>query len=119
MNEVQKLKNLLHGDFSSLTIAFNDEHACNYVTAQKYADEFGEYAVDRGWPSVDEREKALRENSVWSIQWYPKTPIGFYRVYASTFETAFQHAMACAPATSSPTPTKAPTHKPSLPTPTG
>lgn len=88
---------LLQGEFSSLTIGFNDDHACNYVTAQGYRDKFGRYSGDDediiDWVSPEEREKALRENSVWTIQWYPATPVGFYCVGASTFEAACEYAL--------------------------
>ena len=95
----QELLSLLKGEFSSLTIGFNDEHACNYATAQKYHDEWGQYGGgtaenDRiDWPSEEERQKAIRENSVWTIQWYPNTPIGFNCVAASTFEAAARYAL--------------------------
>lgn len=88
---------LLHGEFSSLIIEFNHEHACNYSTAQRFSDEYGEYSGDDedriSWVSPEEREKALRENSVWTIQWYPATPIGFCCVGASTFEAACEYAL--------------------------
>lgn len=38
--------------------------------------------------------KAIRENSVWTIQWYPDTPVGFACVGASTFEAAARFALA-------------------------
>ena len=93
MSDPSELLKLLHGKFSCLIIGFNDEHAINYASAQTYADEYGQYPNDDSWPSPDEREKALKENSVWSIQWYPETPVGFCRVYASTFEAAAKYAL--------------------------
>ena len=83
LNEMEAtLRALLHGEFSSLAISFNDEHAPNYATAQKWHDEWGEYGggapnqrID--WVSEDERQKALATNSVWTCQWYPNTPVGF------------------------------------------
>jgi hypothetical protein len=93
---------LLRGEYSCLTIGFNDEHSVNYATAQRYHDEWGMYGGGADhqriqWPSEEERQKALRENSVWTIQWYPETPIGFHCVGASTFEAAAQFALGMAP----------------------
>ncbi|MEY1555352.1 hypothetical protein AB3Y40_06920 [Yoonia sp. R2331] len=43
MTDPEILKGLLDGEFSSLTIGFNDDHACNYATAQQFHDEWGFY----------------------------------------------------------------------------
>ncbi len=93
----QDLLKLLHGKFSSLTIAFNDEHAINYATAQEWHDKWHGYSGDSddviSWPTDEERLKAIRENSVWTIQWYPRTPVGFCCVGAPTFEAAARYAI--------------------------
>ena len=78
------LRSLLRGLFSSLTISFNDDHACNYMTAQQWAHD-GDYPAE-DWVSEAERDKALATNSVWSIQWYPDTPVGFCRLHASSLD---------------------------------
>lgn len=89
------LRSLLPGEHSSLTIGFNDDHAANYVTAQEWFDEWGHYQggdkdyID--WASEEERLKALRENSVWTLQWYPNTPIGFNRIGASSLPALFAY----------------------------
>lgn len=98
MIDPELLKTLLEGEFSSLTIGFNDDHACNYATAQRWHDEWMEYGGgndnDRiDWPSEEERLKAISENSVWTIQWYPNSPVGFNCVAASTFEAAARFAL--------------------------
>jgi hypothetical protein len=36
--------------------------------------------------SVEEWHKALAEDSVWILHWYPDTPVGFYRMAASSLE---------------------------------
>jgi hypothetical protein len=92
MTPPNDLLSLLNGKFSSLSIGFNDHHAANYVTAEGWRDEFGFYRGDDKdsiqWASDDERVKAIANNSVWTIQWYPQTPVGFCCVGASTFEAA-------------------------------
>jgi hypothetical protein len=49
------------------------------------------------WSSDEERLKAIRENSVWTIQWCPETPVGFCCVGASTFEAAAHYALGATP----------------------
>lgn len=97
MTSPSDLIRLLKGKYSSLTIGFNDEHAANYVEAQGWHDEYGFYQGDRNdritWVSEDERKKAITNNTVWTIQWYPETPVGFSCVGASTFEAAAQFAL--------------------------
>jgi predicted protein tyrosine phosphatase len=82
------LRSLLHGKFSSLTIGFNENHAANYVTAKGWRDEYGFYAADDkdviNWASEEERQKAISDNSVWTLQWYPETPVGFHCIGASS-----------------------------------
>lgn len=93
----QGLRSLLQGEFSSLTIGFNDDHACNYTTAQGWRDEWGFYGGrndDRiDWVSDDERERAIAQNSVWTLQWYPETPVGFCCIGASSFGALFSRIM--------------------------
>lgn len=92
LDEAEKaLRGLLKGEFSSLTIGFNDLHACNYKDARGWSEMMGEpcgemetYNDLRVWVSPEERDKALAENSVWSAQWYPDTPVGFCTLYASS-----------------------------------
>jgi hypothetical protein len=98
MIEPRELLALLNGEYSSLTIGFNEDHACNYANAQRFHDEWGFYGGGRSddrieWASEDERLKAIKENSVWTIQWYPDTPVGFCCVGASTFEAAARFAL--------------------------
>ena len=84
------LSSALHGEHSSLTVSFNDEHSPNYVTAKEWAEKYGGYGPEDGWWSEQDRYKALSKNSVWTIQWYPDTPVGFYVVRASSFEGAIR-----------------------------
>lgn len=36
------------------------------------------------WESEAEKKKAIETNEIWTLQWYPETPIGFYAVAAPT-----------------------------------
>lgn len=70
--------------YTSLTISFNDEHACNYASAQRFLDEWGQYSDLREWVSEKERAKAFEANSVWTAHWHPDTPVGFKTLRAAS-----------------------------------
>jgi len=57
----------------------HNEHRDVYETVEEF------YDVD-SFISIEELAKAISEDSVWVLHWYPETPIGFYRIAASTLE---------------------------------
>lgn len=85
--EEKLLLSLLNGEFSSLTISFNDAHAPNYCTAKTWLKEgpdSGGYTDLDDWVSEEERDAAIENNTVWQAHWYPDTPVGFYSLMASS-----------------------------------
>ena len=80
MNLKEKLEKLIGGHPNHLNISFND-HWVYYESAQDWVDE-----ENRNWVSDEDREKAIRENSIWSVQYYPNTPVGFVAVCGSDLE---------------------------------
>lgn len=38
------------------------------------------------WVSPEQREKAIRTDSLWVLQWYPDTPVGFLALAASDLD---------------------------------
>lgn len=94
MKEFEKqLRSLLKGKYSSLSLTFNDENGPNYKTV---LDELtspqrgsGKSWIDEGWVSNEERVKACEENSCWTLQWYPDTPVGFCILRASSIQAIF------------------------------
>lgn len=81
------LRQLLKGEFSSLSLTFNDESAPNY---QKVA-QLDDAEDDISWVSDEERAKAIAENTIWTLRWYPNTPVGFCRVSASSLAALLSH----------------------------
>jgi hypothetical protein len=66
----------------------HNEHKSYYETAEQWITEqesFGE-GPHFDWVSDDERQKAIDEDSVWIMQWYPDTPIGFCCLAASSLD---------------------------------
>src|SRR5271166_1215561 len=57
----------------------HNEHKCYYQTVEQYSAECDR---DDDWISPEQRQKAIRQDSVWVLQWYPDTPVGFYRLLA-------------------------------------
>lgn len=88
----QQLRSKLRGEFSSLAIEFNN-HACNYCSVAEAVGERDLYDFGT-WASEDEKQKAIATDSVWSIHWYPLTPVGFRCILASSLEVAMAAFMA-------------------------
>lgn len=57
----------------------HNEHKDVYQSVEDFYDE-------EDFTSEEEWKKAIKENSVWSLQWYPRTPVGFGRICASSLE---------------------------------
>jgi hypothetical protein len=66
------------------------EHKCGlYLSHNEHKDVYEtiEQFYEIEWfVSSEEWEKALREDSVWVLHWYPDTPIGFHRICASSLD---------------------------------
>jgi len=92
MEDLEKtLVGLLKGEFSSLTISFNEESACNYKTVEKYLkNPHNDLSCVENWVSENEMTLAIKNNSMWTAHWYPDTPNGFYVLHASTLEALIQ-----------------------------
>lgn len=83
MNEIETLLRSLvnRPKFTSINLTWNDDHSPNY----KEADGYYEYDSSE-WVGQDEYLKAMIENSVWTLHWYPDTPVGFCRIRASSIQ---------------------------------
>ena len=62
----------------SLHLTHND-HKSVYESIQDHYDA-------KDFVSPEEYIKAIDEDSVWVLQWYPETPVGFHIVAASSLE---------------------------------
>ena len=66
------------------------EHKCGlYLSHNEHRDVYEtieEYYIAKDFISQEEWHKAVKEDSVWVLQWYPNTPIGFNRIAASTLQ---------------------------------
>lgn len=76
----------------SLILSRNEDHACNYVAAKQWIEEFG---AANDWSDVppDELQRMKDTNTIWALQIYPNTPVGFNRWSRSTLDAAIDAAM--------------------------
>lgn len=79
------LRALINRDkYTSISLTWNEDHSPMYQEADGY------YEYDSSvWVSQDEFLKAMMENSVWTLQWYPDTPVGFHKIMASSLEAIY------------------------------
>lgn len=76
---------------ASLSLEHN-EHKSSYESIEEWTAFLG--LSDDEWASPGEKEKAIREDSLWMLQWYPETPIGFHRIAASSIEAIRERVLA-------------------------
>jgi hypothetical protein len=81
-----KFRSLLKGEYTGLTLSFNDCALC-YETVAKWA----EHANYVDWISSKEKEKACNQNTVWTLQVYPNTPVGSYCIAASSLAALMEY----------------------------
>ena len=66
------------------------EHKCGlhliHNEHRDFCETIEEFYDAENFVSPEEWDKAVKEDSVWVLQWYPDTPIGFYIIAASTLE---------------------------------
>lgn len=44
------------------------------------------------WANDESRKRSLETKEVWTLHWYPNTPIGFYKIAAPTLEELLSFA---------------------------
>lgn len=76
----------------SMIIEHND-HKSIYQDLRDYLADKSNHIEDDMFRDADERQRCIDHDSLWMVQWYPDTPVGFSRVYASTLQAAM--AFAC------------------------
>lgn len=51
-------------------------HKSNYESIESYEQWRGSRAAD-DWASPEQREKAIATDNLWTVQWYPDSPVAF------------------------------------------
>ena len=74
-------------------------HKCGlYLEHNRYKDVYS--TLEQGITEADEmgswipgeREKSLKTGDIWTLQWYPDTPVGFCHLTASMLEKLLEAA---------------------------
>jgi len=71
---------------ASLTLEHND-HKSYYQTVEQHIADLGR---EPDWVSPVERQKALATGELWTLHWYPETPIGSHRICAASLDAIAQ-----------------------------
>ena len=70
----------------------HNQHLINYITVEKELEIFDDY-YESAFKNDEARQRCIDTNELWSVQWYPETPVGFCVTAASTLEEAVAYAL--------------------------
>lgn len=76
----------------SLMLVHNQPRDCYETVAQ--ACEGDNYYAHSKWVSLEQRLKAIETNGVWTLHWYPRTPVGFIVLHACDLDVLLEAASA-------------------------
>ncbi len=77
---------------ASCTITHND-HLSGYRTILE-EEGFNPQWFKGAWVSEESRAYAIEHNELWTLQWYPETPVGFCNLHAGRWEDIVRHLKA-------------------------
>lgn len=69
----------------------HNQHKDYYETVELHLEEYPGFD-DNNFVSKEDRQKCIDTGELWELQWYPETPVGFYKVCGSTLEVVLQRA---------------------------
>jgi hypothetical protein len=72
-----------------------EHNACRdaHQTVEKWLESEQDWNGDpNSWKSDEQRQRAIATNEVWTLQWYPETPIGSHTIAAPTIDELLQFA---------------------------
>jgi hypothetical protein len=70
----------------------HNEHRMNYETVAKCASH-SDYGLQPCWVSEEQRLKAIATDELWTIQWYPDSPVGFFCLWACDLDVLLASAL--------------------------
>jgi hypothetical protein len=68
-------------------------HRDYYESAQKWWENQVERECPHDWKDDESRNRAIASDEIWTLQWYPDTPIGSYSIAAPTLEELLAYAL--------------------------
>lgn len=72
----------------------HNPHLNVYESASEWIRNQEERGCSAEWKCEEAKGRAIATNEIWTLQWYPETPIGFNIVAAPTFEELLDFASA-------------------------
>ena len=76
----------------SLELSHND-HKNVYYTVQDVVDDQPDYFGASNWVSPEQLNKAIAADDMWTLHWYPETPVGFCVLHAADLDVLLAAAM--------------------------
>lgn len=73
----------------------HNEHRDYYEKAADYIREGCERQSPTTWKDEEAKQRAIETDEIWELQWYPRTPIGFFHVAAPTLHELLELAKTC------------------------
>lgn len=89
MSEAIRLGSLFPPHKGELNLTHN-EHKSSYRTVAQYIADRPEEYSDSDWVSEEQKAKAIETNELWTLHWYPETPIGFCLFHAADLEALLE-----------------------------
>lgn len=92
-----KIKLIIKDNPNSLFITFND-HWTSYVKPGEVIQgifnyEEGDEFILENFISIADYKKCVNNNSFWHVQYYDRTPVGFWHIYASDLDLALDYIL--------------------------
>jgi hypothetical protein len=70
----------------------HNEHKNIYQTAAESIEDGKRMECSASWENEEAKQMAIKTNEIWTLQWYPDTPIGSYYIAAPTLEDLLKFA---------------------------
>jgi hypothetical protein len=68
----------------------HNEHKDRYQNVKQFIDD---HQIRDEFKDKNAIDRAIAADEIWSLQWYPNTPVGFIKVSAPTFEEVISLAL--------------------------
>jgi hypothetical protein len=69
----------------------HNQHKNYYESAEEYLRDRN--LTDNDFAAQGERERCIAQDSIWELQWYPSTPVGFNLIIAASLEALITAAV--------------------------
>lgn len=70
----------------------HNEHRDYYETLEEWIN--GGLGKQFDWESDEAKQRAIKTDECWTLQWYPETPVSFHAVAAPTLDECMRLALA-------------------------